>query len=170
MEEINIDQVNEEIVEDAQEGRHLTFIIGKEEYGIEIKHVTEIIGIQKITDLPNLPSFIKGVINLRGKVIPVLDVRLRFNFEEREYDDRTCIIVVNINDTSVGLIVDQVSEVMDIPAENVELPPKISIATSNRYIQAFGKIGEEVKILLDTQKLLFDEELEQLVNSVAEDE
>src|SRR3990172_5823963 len=102
----------EEIDEDTQEGKYLTFTMGKEEYGIEIHNVTEIIGIQSITDLPDTPDFVKGVINLRGKVIPVLDVRLRFKMEEKAYNDRTCIIVVNIRNMSVGLIVDTVSEVL----------------------------------------------------------
>ena len=101
--------------EDTQEDKFLTFVLNREEYGIEIRHVTEIIGIQSITEVPDMPHYIKGVINLRGKVIPVMDVRLRFGVAEREYDDRTCIIVINIEEQSVGMIVDRVSEVLDIP-------------------------------------------------------
>ena len=106
--------VIEELEEDSQEGQFLTFTIAEQEYGIEIRHVTEIIGIQTITGLPDVPEFVKGVINLRGKVIPVIDVRLRFAMPERAYDERTCIVVVNINDASVGLVVDTVSEVLNI--------------------------------------------------------
>jgi len=92
-----------EYEEDTQKGKYLTFIIGKEVYGIEIKYVMEIIGMQQITEVPELPEYIKGIINLRGKIIPVLDVRLRFKKEPMEYNDRTCIIVVDIKDVSVGL-------------------------------------------------------------------
>ncbi len=157
-----------ELLEDevsTQEGQYLTFNIGEQEYGIEIQYVTEIVGIQKITDLPDLPQFIKGVINLRGKVIPVLDVRLRFGMDERDYDERTCIMVVRINETSVGLVVDTVSEVMNIADESIEPAPHVSKKTNgNRFVQGLGKVEKEVKILLDTQKLLFEEELENLLN------
>ena len=161
------DTVEELEMEDTQEGKFLTFILGNEEYGIEIRNVTEIIGIQSITDLPDTPSFVKGVINLRGKVIPLIDVRLRFNFDEKEYDDRTCIIVVNIENMSVGLIVDTVSEVMEIPEGDIEPPPKVNNKAGSRYIKGLGKVGEEVKILLDTHKLLFGDEIEQITESIA---
>lgn len=154
--------------EDTQEGKYLTFRIGKEEYGIEIRYVTEIIGIQKVTDLPDTPNFVKGVINLRGKVIPVIDVRIRFELPEREYDERTCIIVVNINGTSVGLIVDSVSEVLDIPAEDIENPPKVNRGGGSRYIQGLGKVGESVKIILNIHRFLFEEEMEQIMDSIDE--
>jgi len=152
--------------EDTQEGKYLTFRIGKEEYGIEIRYVTEIIGIQKVTDLPDTPEFVKGVINLRGKVIPVIDVRIRFEMPHRDYDERTCIVVVNINGTSVGLIVDSVSEVLDIPANDIEAPPKVNKGGGSRYIQGLGKVGESVKIILNIHRLLFEEELEQIIESL----
>ncbi len=170
MTEKNVQQIEvvEEIEnEDTQEGKFLTFSLGEEEYGIEIRNVTEIIGIQNITELPDTPAYVKGVINLRGKVIPVIDVRLRFNIEELEYNDRTCIVVVNINNMSVGLIVDTVSEVMDIPGENIEPAPKVNNKSGSMYIKGLGKVGDEVKILLDTQKLLFGNDLEQVADSVA---
>jgi purine-binding chemotaxis protein CheW len=154
--------------EDTQEGKFLTFPIGKEEYCIEIRFVTEIIGIQKITDLPDMPAYVKGVINLRGKVIPVIDVRLRFGFEERDYDERTCIVVVNINEVAVGLIVDSVREVLDIPAGQIDPPPSVRKGAESRYIQGLGKVGDDVKIILDVNKLLFEEELEKLTGSVVE--
>ncbi|MBD3166810.1 chemotaxis protein CheW [bacterium] len=152
----------EEGMEDTLEDKYLTFKVGDEEYGIEIRYVTEIIGIQSITELPDMPQYVKGVINLRGKVIPVLDVRLRFGLEEREYDERTSIIVVNIQEMAVGLIVDTVSEVMDIPKSEVEPPPRVSKGAGSRYIQGMGKVDKSVKILLDIQKLLFEGELEDL--------
>ena len=151
--------------EDTQEGKFLTFVLGNEEYGIEIRNVTEIIGIQRITDLPDVPHYVKGVINLRGKVIPVVDVRIRFGLPEREYDERTCIVVVNITDISVGLIVDSVSEVLDIPDEDIEPPPKVNMGASSRYIRNLGKVGENVKILLDVHKLFFDDEVEQIAKA-----
>ena len=143
--------------EDTQEGKYLTFSLGKEEYGIEIRFVTEIIGIQPITDLPDTPVFVKGVVNLRGKVIPVIDVRLRFNFSEKEYTDRTCIVVVTIRGMTLGLIVDSVSEVIDIAANQIEPLPKVNQITGSRHIQGLAKVGEQVKILLDITNLLFEE-------------
>jgi purine-binding chemotaxis protein CheW len=144
--------------EDTQKGKYLTFHLAKEDYGIEIRYVTEIIGIQKITEVPDMPAFVKGVINLRGKVVPVMDVRTRFDMPVREYDDRTCIIVVNIDDKSVGLVVDKVNEVADIPENQIEAPPRTT-RESTGYIQGMGKIGNEVKILLNVQKLLYSDEL-----------
>ncbi len=148
--------------EDTQKDKYLTFYMAGEDYGIDIAYVTEIIGIQKITEVPDMPLFIKGVINLRGKVIPVMDVRLRFNMEERAYDERTCIIVIDINSMAVGLVVDEVREVADIPEDQVEPPPQTGKGKSSRYLKGMGKIGAEVKILLNAEKLLYDEELEKL--------
>jgi len=144
--------------EDTQENKYLTFVIGKENFGIEIRYVTEIIGIQSITEVPDVPLYVKGVINLRGKVILVMDVRLRFGVDERSYDDRTCIIVININEQPVGLIVDRVLEVLDIPGSEIEPPPRMRKGRGNRFIQGMGKVGDQVKILLDANKLLFNEE------------
>lgn len=150
--------LEEDETEDTQEGKFLTFILGEEEYGIEIRHVTEIIGIQNITEVPDMPAHVKGVINLRGKVIPVMDVRLRFGMPERPYDDRTCIVVINIDGQAVGLIVDRVSEVLNIPKDHIEPPPAVKKGEESRFVQGMGKVGEEVKILLDARKLLYDEE------------
>lgn len=149
---------DEEDDEDTQEGKFLTFVLNREEFGIEIRHVTEIIGIQNITVVPDMPLYIKGVINLRGKVVPVMDVRLRFGMEEREYDDRTCIVVICIDEQSVGLIVDRVSEVLDIPKDNIEPPPNGKRGENSRFIQGMGKVGEQVKIILNVNQLLFDYE------------
>jgi len=147
----------EEEEEDTQEDEYLTFLIGQEEYGIEIRYVTEIIGIQNITEVPDMPPFIKGVINLRGKVIPVMDVRLRFGVEARPYDDRTCIVVINIGDTLVGLIVDRVFEVLDIPKTDLEPPPRVRKGEESRFIQGMGKVGDKVKIILNAEKLLYEQ-------------
>lgn len=149
-----------EVEEDTQKGKYLTFLLGKEVFAIEIKYVTEIIGIQPITEVPELPPYVKGVINLRGKIIPVMDVRLRFKKEPMEYNDRTCVIVIDVDSTSVGLIVDNVSEVLSISDGNVVLPPEIGKDTENKYIKAIGKVENEVKLILDCEKLLSDKDVE----------
>lgn len=151
-----------EMEEDTQKGRFLTFSLGKENYGIEIKYVTEIIGIQAITEIPELPEYVKGIINLRGKIIPVMDVRLRFKKEPREYNDRTCVIVIDIKDISIGLIVDSVSEVLSIAEQDIVEPPQMNKGFNNRYIKRIGKVGNDVKLLLDCEKLLTEDELEDL--------
>lgn len=156
------EELLDEDSEDTQKDRYLTFRLGEEDYGIEIIHVIEIVGIQKITEVPDMPDFVLGVINLRGQVIPVIDVRRRFHMEPRAFDDRTCVIVIKVNETSIGLVVDTVSEVREIPEDNVSPPPKLAPEASRRYILGLGKVGDEVKILLDATKLLFDEQLEQL--------
>lgn len=150
--------------EDTQKDKYLTFKIAKEDYGIEIRYVLEIIGMQKITEVPDMPNYIKGVINLRGKIIPVIDVRLRFHLPEKAYGDRTCIIVVDINGKVVGLIVDEVSEVLMIPSENLEEAPSTTKGSKSRYIKGIGKVGELVKIILDVEKLLLKEEMELIEN------
>lgn len=162
----NIVEDNIEMEEDTQKGRYLTFSLGKESYGIEIKYVTEIIGIQTITEVPELPEYVKGIINLRGKIIPVIDMRLRFKKEPIDYNDRTCVIVVDINEISVGLIVDSVSEVLTIGDENINDPPQLNKGSSNRYIKNIGKVGESVKLLLDCEKLLSEEEIEDLTEAL----
>ena len=148
--------------EDAQKDKYLTFQLATEEYGIEIQYVTEIIGIQKITQVPDMPDFVRGVINLRGRVIPGMDVRTRFHLERRDYDERTCIIVVNINETSIGLVVDEVREVVNIPEDQVAPPPRTKTDSKSSYIKGMGKIGDEVKIILDVEQLLQEKDVERL--------
>jgi len=145
--------------EDTLKNMYLTFRLGNEDYGIEIRYVTEIVGMQKITEVPDMPGFVKGVVNLRGQVIPVLDMRLRFNMEPRPYDERTCIVVVNINLAQVGLVVDTVNEVRNINDDQISPPPRTAGAASAQYIQGMGKVGEEVIILLEGQRLLFEQEV-----------
>ncbi|MGG6310993.1 chemotaxis protein CheW [Paenibacillus macerans] len=148
--------------EDTQKGKFLTFQIGSDVYGIEIRYVTEIIGIQAITEVPELPEHIRGIINLRGKIIPVMDVRLRFKKPFREYNDRTCIVVVEIRDISIGLIVDGVAEVVQIAEEDIVPPPEINSAQQQGFIRGVGKVGSEIKLLLDGDKLLHHDEAEHL--------
>lgn len=144
--------------EDTQKDRYLTFHLGREDYGIEIQYVIEIIVMHKITEVPDTPRYIKGVINLRGSVIPVMDVREKFGLESRDYDERTCIVVVNYNEVIVGLIVDTVSEVLDIPENLIDPPPRAHSDKKNNYLKGMGKIGDQVKILLNIQKILHLEE------------
>jgi purine-binding chemotaxis protein CheW len=160
MSEVLEESVSQE--EDTQKGKFLTFALGREVYGIEIRYVTEIIGIQPITEVPEVPPYVRGIINLRGKIIPVVDVRLKFRKNAAEYNDRTCIIVIDIKNTSVGLIVDNVSEVLAISENEIVPPPDSKTGFHNRYIKGIGKVGENVKLLLECEKLLTDEEAETL--------
>lgn len=157
--DIGGDNFDDEEDEDTLADRYLTFHLGDEDYGIEIRYVTEIVGIQKITEVPDMPTFVKGVINLRGQVIPIMDIRLRFHMEKRDYDDRTCVVVVSIEETVLGLIVDTVKEVREITSENISPPPSLSKGNNSCFILGMGKIEEDVIILLDVSKLLFEEEL-----------
>ena len=149
-----------EIFEDTQKDKFLTFLVGREEYAIEIKYVTEIIGgIQAITEVPEVPDYIRGIINLRGKIIPVMDVNIRFKKEPKPYGDRTCITVIDIDDLSIGLIVDNVAEVLSIAEENIVDPPDAKSGFKNRYIKGIGKVGNTIKLILDCGILLSDEDL-----------
>jgi len=141
------------------EGKYLTFTLGEEGYGLEILKVREIIGLMEITSVPQTPGFIKGVINLRGKVIPVIDLRLKFGMEEAEVTEETCIIVVDIGEMLMGILVDTVSEVVDIPAEKIEPPPTFGSNISTAFILGMGKYQDNVKILLDIARVLSQEEL-----------
>ena len=147
---------------DAMANRYLLFHIAHEDYGIGIEHVIEIIGLQKVTEIPDMPPFVRGVINLRGQVIPVIDIRMRFGIEFKEYTDRTCVIVVNLREMKIGLIVDGMAEVLEILEEQISPPSPIQNSVARRYIKGMGRVGEDVKILLDLDKLLFEKEIEQL--------
>lgn len=152
-----LDEVNVE--EDTQKGKFLTFALGKEVYGIEISNVTEIIGIQQITDVPEVPVYVKGIINLRGKIIPVVDLRLKFKREPLEYDDRTCVIVIDIGNISVGLIVDTVADVVPINDENLVPPPSVKTGFHNKFIKGIGKVGAGVILILDCEKLFSEDDV-----------
>ena len=145
---------------DERNGMYMTFKSGEEYFGLKIQYVSEIIQFQAITEIPETEDYIKGLINLRGKVIPVIDVRLRFRQQPFEYNDRTCIIVLNVNAMLVGLIVEKIAEVVDIREENILPPPKLgrSDRLQNKYVYGIGKVGNSVKLLLDPDKLLNDEE------------
>lgn len=139
-------------------GKYLTFKLANEEYGVEILKVREINGLIDITAVPQMPHYMKGVINLRGKVVPVIDLRLKFGIEEVEHTDQTCIIVVDVG-REVGIIVDTVSEVLDIINDNIEPPPTLNSSVDTSFILGMGKVGDAVKILLDIDQVLTTEEL-----------
>jgi purine-binding chemotaxis protein CheW len=150
--------------EDTLADKYLSFKLGMESYGIDIKNILEIVELQKIIEIPDMPDYIKGVMNLRGKVIPVMDLRKRFSLEDRIYDDRNCIIIVKISNVSVGMIVDNVDEVLEIPQENIEPPPRFKSKSgeNKKFINGLGKVGEDVKILLNVEKILYEKEIEEL--------
>lgn len=148
--------VSEDTLDDLN-GRFLTFYIDKTFYGIELAHVIEIISVQPVTRIPNLPHYIKGIINLRGKVVPVIDVRLKFNQPERPYDDKTCIIVVTIDEMHVGLIVDSVAEVVTIDRNNCSPPPDLGNGAGDKYLRSIAKVGSKVVLNIDIERFFASE-------------
>ncbi|MCL1999529.1 MAG: chemotaxis protein CheW [Turicibacter sp.] len=139
---------------DAIKDMFFIFEIDSEDYGVEVANVKEIISMPKITKVPQLPAFIEGIINLRGDLIGVLDVRKRFGKIPKEYDEETCIVVIVYNQYTLGLIVDNVKAALTIPAENVAPPPSAKINSYNQFIRNIGKVGDGVKLLLDLERFL----------------
>jgi len=159
---------------EKQRNKYVTFKSGNEYFGLKIEYVNEIIVYQEITEIPESEEYIKGLINLRGKIIPVIDVRIRFKQEPMEYTDRTCIIIVNVNDMVVGMIVEKIAEVVEIKEEDILPPPNVIIGgedkLQNRYVYGIGKVGDSVKLLLDPERILKDDDLllmEQAVENIA---
>jgi len=140
--------------EESLDDMYLTFVLGDVEFGINISYVTEIIGIQAITFVPELPVFVKGIINLRGQIIPVIDVRLRFQREPVEYNDRTCIIVLQIKELSIGFIVDSVASCIAITNDNILEPPTVQRNFYQKYVSGIGRIMEKIILILDCGKLI----------------
>ena len=164
-------------VNEKQRNKYVTFKSGNEYFGLKIEYVNEIIVYQEITEIPESDDYIKGLINLRGKIIPVIDVRIRFKQEPMEYTDRTCIIIVNVNDIVVGLIVEKIAEVVEIKEEDILPPPSIVIGgeekVQNKYVYAIGKVGDSVKLLVDPDRILKDEDIalmEQAIEDNSEEE
>lgn len=153
----------------TNESKYLTFALDGEEYGIAIRKVKEIIGMMTITYVPQTPGFVKGVINLRGKVIPVVDLRLKFGMKAIEYTERTCIIVVEVmnqdHNVQTGIVVDSVSEVLNIKEDNIEDTPTFGSRFDTKFVCGMAKIGDEVKILLNIDEVL-DLEERALLNNV----
>ena len=159
--EENLDQLDDMEQEDIRHGKYMTFCIGSDVFGIELKYVNEIIQMQMIAPIPEVEHFIKGLINLRGKIVPVIDVADRFGKEAFEYNDRTCIIVIDVQGVDVGLIVQTISEVVSIEEEDILPPPNASKANAQaKFIRGIGKVGDGVKLLLDPVKLLSDNSLD----------
>ena len=148
----------------SREGKYLTFVLGQEEYGLEILKVQEIMGMMDVTRVPRAPDFVRGVINLRGKVIPVMDLRCKFAMESKDDTEKTCIIVVQVKQegtvVTMGIIVDEVSEVLNIQSEQIEPTPEFGGGVNTDFILGMGKIDQKVVILLDIDKVLSSNEIE----------
>ena len=136
------------------EGKYLTFLLNEEYYGVEILKVREIIGIQEITHVPDTEPYLKGAINLRGQVIAVIDLRLKFGLEEREHTEETCIVIVNVNNVSTGMVVDKVEEVVELAGKDIEPPPQFGASLNTDFIRGMGKLGERIYILLEANQVL----------------
>ncbi len=158
---VQTDQSNRVLLD--KEGKYLTFALGPEQYGLEILKVREIIGYMEITAVPQTPHYVKGVINLRGQVIPVIDLRAKFGMETTDVTEQTCIIVVEITQGSrkfsTGIVVDRVEEVLDITGEQIEEAPQFGSSVDTNFILGMGKIGDSVKILLDIDRVLAGDNL-----------
>ncbi|MEI7473511.1 MAG: chemotaxis protein CheW [bacterium] len=155
---------------EIQDGKHLTFSLGNEEYGIPILKVKEIIGLMEITHVPQTPEFIKGVINLRGKIIPIMDLRLKFKMSEKDYNERTCIIVVEVNINQfkrlMGIVVDTVSEVVNIQSSEIEPPPQYgSTKIETGFLTGLGKVKGKVVMLLNIETIINCDEIVSLLGS-----
>jgi len=153
-------------------GKFLTFLMANEKYGLEILKVREIIGMMKVTSVPMTPAFVRGVINLRGKIIPVIDLRLKFGMEPKGDTERTCIILVHLTRTAqeitMGIIVDEVSDVLDINEDQIEPPPCFGPSIRTDFILGMGKIDQKVMTMLDIDRVLSEQEIAQVATSVEE--
>ncbi|MFZ0453370.1 MAG: chemotaxis protein CheW [Ignavibacteriaceae bacterium] len=155
--------INKEIkTETAELLQLVTFNIGKEEFGVDILHVQEINRMTHITKVPNAPHFVEGVINLRGRVIPVIDLRLKLKIEKKEYDKNTRIIVVEVDNKTIGFIVDSVNEVLRIPANLTEAPPDMVSGIESEFIKSVGKLEDRLLILIDIQKIILNNEMQKI--------
>lgn len=146
--------------EDTLKDKYLTFYTDEQLFGILISDVVQIVGMQKITAVPEFPTYARGVINLRGTIIPIIDVRLRLKKEEIAYNERTCIIVTNINGTFIGFIVDSVNEVINIYKDDISNPPQMGDDYVNTYITGIAKLSNDIVLLIDLKKILNEKELE----------
>jgi len=152
---------------EGQEEKYLMFFLNTEFYGIPILKVNEIIGLMEVTHVPRTPEFMKGIINLRGKIIPVIDLRLKFNMPERAYDEQTCIIIVEIpiqgQKSFIGIIVDKVAEVVSIQSADIELPPQYGQECDNNFLTGIGKVKDKVIMLLEIEGIITCQELVNLI-------
>ena len=151
--------------EDSQKDKYLSFKIGKESYAVDIANVTEIVGMQEITPLPDSPDYLKGIIDLRGSIYPVVDVRLLFGMEANAYNNRTCIIILSLEESQMGLIVDEVSDVLNIIEENLAPPPRTH-SKNKGFIKGIGKIGDKVIIIIDSRKFFSESNIDSFIESM----
>lgn len=159
--------LSDAVTVEKQDGKHLVFLLEEISYGIPILEVSDINGLMDITPVPKMPTYIKGVINLRGKIIPVMDLRLKFGMPAKEYDEQTCIIIVNLSidktNKQMGVLVDTVSEVYDIPLSEIEAPPNFAKQDEEQFINGIGKIKGKLVILLNIKEVLQSEEVIKLL-------
>jgi len=142
--------------------KYLTFILDNQYFAIPIKNVMEIISMQDPTEMPDFPPYVKGIINLRGKIIPLIDLRTRFHRSECEYNERTSVIVVKVREFDVGFIVDEVDEVIDLSKSQIAPPPNMSSEIQNRYIIGVGKYADKIILILDSNKVLSEDEIDDI--------
>jgi purine-binding chemotaxis protein CheW len=153
-----------EEMQDTQKNKFLTFYVAGEVYALEICRVLEIISIMPVTPLPEFPDYIKGVINLRGGIIPVMDMRLRLRKEPEAYDTKTCIVIIEVNELSIGLIVDSVSEVTFIESGSVVVTPELGNRADGRYVESVGLVGNDIWLILDCDKLIKSDDIDIISN------
>ena len=156
--------------DDEAEGdadKFLLVDLGEESYGIPISNIIQIVEMQPITHIPDMPNYVKGIINIRGQIIPTIDLRSRFHLPEKEADKKTCIVIIAHENNSMGLIVDTVSEVRSIPKDDVAPAPQVkNLSINERYILGLAKVGDEVKILLDINKLFSEQDVQAIANRI----
>ncbi|WMJ78582.1 MULTISPECIES: chemotaxis protein CheW [unclassified Sedimentibacter] len=156
----NVSSIKNSSNEETLKNKYLTFYTENQLFGIAIADVVQIVGMQEITAVPEFPSYAKGVINLRGTIIPIIDVRLRLKKQEIEYNERTCIIVTGINGAYIGFIVDSVNEVANIYLDNISEPPNMGSDYTNKYITGIAKLDNNIVLLIDLKKILDEKEVE----------
>ena len=164
--------LEEEAADESQKGQFMTFQTGKEFFGIGISYINEIIMMQPITLVPEVEDYIKGLINLRGKIIPVIDVRVRFKMPPAEYTDRTCIIIINVKSMVIGLIVGQIAEVVNISDDDIVPLPSLKRKEKehNKYVYGLARLEDSVKMLLDPEKLIKQEDLVKIEENQEEEQ
>jgi purine-binding chemotaxis protein CheW len=155
--DLDVLEIEEEGSEDTMLNKYLVFFLDNQEFAIAIEHVIDIINVSPLTKVPNVPDYVVGITNLRGKVIPIVDVRLRFGKMSVDFNERTCIIVVEYNSVPVGLIIDQVSEVITLDDDDIAPPPSFSQTLDTRFIAGIGKTETGIKLILDCRNLLYDD-------------
>ena len=172
LKKVETDDMEELLEDDSQKGMYMTFQIGKELFGISISYVNEIIAMQPIAAIPEVDDYIKGLINLRGKIIPVIDVRVRFKMEPCEYTDRTCIIVIDVKSTMIGLIVERLADVDTIAEDSIVPPPSLGRKEHehNKYVYGLARTGDTVTLLLDPEKLIKQDDIAAAVEDARKEE